>query len=67
MESIRTEGWGKVIEISENKDWFMLGYQSSLGERDVQAIKGKILPVYKTLTIIGHIFGSHVEMIYEVD
>lgn len=39
------EGWGKVLELPENKDRFRLGYQLSLGKRDIQTGKGKILPM----------------------
>lgn len=43
VEVGNAKGWGKVIEIPEKKDRFGIGYQLSLGGRDVQARKGKIL------------------------
>lgn len=60
------EGWGKVLELPENKDQFRLGYQLSLGERDIQTGKGKILPMQENFTSVGHIFGDHVAMIDEI-
>lgn len=67
MEAGNTEGWGKVLELPEKKDRFRPGYQLSLGKRDIQTGKGKILPVQETFTSVGHIFRGHIAMINEID
>lgn len=66
MENWNVEGWGKVIELREKKDQFRVGYQPSLGKRDIQASKGQILLVQENFTSALHIFGGHVAMIDEI-
>lgn len=61
IKSGHPEEWGRILELSVNKDRSRLGYNSpDLKKPAPMTIKGKVLPLSNFFSSVGHLVDGHI-------